>query len=89
VLKAHPDVFDAVVVGVPDQRFGERVAAVVAHRTDRSVDIEGLEAHCRVHLADFKVPRRVVVVEAVVRRPSGKVDLEWAAATVLAGHPPR
>jgi len=89
VLKAHPDVFDAVVVGVPDQRFGERVAAVVAHRTDRSVDIEGLEAHCRVHLADFKVPRRVVVVDAVVRRPSGKVDLEWAAATVLAGHPPR
>ncbi|WP_426572337.1 AMP-binding protein [Aquihabitans sp. McL0605] len=88
VLKAHSDVFDAVVVGVPDDRFGERVAAVVAHRADRSVDLIGLEAHCRTHLADFKVPRRVVVVDAVVRRPSGKVDLEWAAVTVLAGHPP-
>ncbi|HWJ97917.1 MAG TPA: acyl-CoA synthetase, partial [Acidimicrobiales bacterium] len=86
VLKAHPDVFDAVVVGTPDDRFGERVAAVVAHRPDRPVDLASLEAHCREHLADFKVPRRVVIVDEVLRRPSGKADLDWAAATVLAGH---
>lgn len=85
VLKAHPDVFDAVVVGTPDARFGERVAAVVAHRIDRPVDLASIEAHCREHLADFKVPRRVVIVDEVLRRPSGKADLEWAAATVLAG----
>lgn len=91
VLKAHPDVFDAVVVGTPDDRFGERVAAVVAHRPDRPVDLVSLEGHCREHLADFKVPRRVVIVDEVLRRPSGKADLEWAAATVLAGQatPPR
>ncbi|HWJ64105.1 MAG TPA: acyl-CoA synthetase [Acidimicrobiales bacterium] len=85
VLKAHPDVFDAVVVGTPDDRFGERVSAVVAHRPDRPVDLESLERHCREHLADFKVPRRVVIVDEVLRRPSGKADLEWASATVLAG----
>ena len=85
VLKAHPDVFDAVVVGLPDPRFGERVAAVIAHRADREVDLETLDAHCREHLADFKVPRRVVIVDEVVRRPSGKADLVWAAATVVAG----
>lgn len=87
VLKAHPDVFDAVVVGTPDPRFGERVAAVVAHRPDQPVDVASLDAHCREHLAGFKVPRRVVIVDEVLRRPSGKADLEWAAATVLAERP--
>jgi acyl-CoA synthetase (AMP-forming)/AMP-acid ligase II len=85
VLKAHPQVFDAVVVGTPDDRFGERVAAVVAHRPGLEVDLAALEAHCRDHLADFKVPRRVVIVDEVRRRPSGKADLEWAAAAVAAG----
>ncbi|HRW39511.1 MAG TPA: AMP-binding protein, partial [Aquihabitans sp.] len=80
VLKEVPTVFDAVVVGVPDPRFGERVAAVVAHRPGVEVDVEGLQAHCRSRLAAYKVPRTVVVVEEVVRRPSGKVDLDWAAS---------
>jgi acyl-CoA synthetase (AMP-forming)/AMP-acid ligase II len=80
VLKAHRCVFDAVVVGVPDERFGQRVAAVVAHRDGASIDVEDLQAHCREHLAPYKVPRRVVVVDEVARRPSGKVDLEWASA---------
>lgn len=87
VLKAHDSVFDAVVVGVPHPRFGQRVAAVVAARPGHSIDQADLEQHCRRHLADFKVPRRVVVVDDVVRRPSGKVDLEWAASTARAGQP--
>ena len=87
VLKGHPDVFDAVVVGIPDERFGERVSAVVATREGRPVDLGALEQHCREHLADYKVPRRVVAVDAVVRRPSGKADLEWAVATAMAGTP--
>jgi acyl-CoA synthetase (AMP-forming)/AMP-acid ligase II len=87
VLKAHPDVFDAVVVGIPDDRFGQRVAAVVAHRPGRPVDLQSLEIHCRSHLADFKVPRRVVTVDEVERRPSGKADLDWATSTVLSHHP--
>lgn len=87
VLKAHPDVFDAVVVGIPDQRFGERVAAVVAQRPGHAVDLESLERHCRAHLADFKVPRRVVTVDEVERRPSGKADLGWAASVLLSNPP--
>ena len=67
--------------------LGERVAAVVAHRPDRPVDVASLDAHCREHLAGFKVPRRVVIVDEVLRRPSGKADLEWAAATVLSERP--
>jgi acyl-CoA synthetase (AMP-forming)/AMP-acid ligase II len=81
VVKAHPDVFDAAVVGVPDDRWGERVVAVVAARAGRTVDVEALDAHCRSQLADFKVPRRVVEVPEVRRLPSGKTDHAWVRAT--------
>ena len=79
VLKEVAGVFDAVVVGIPDERFGQRVAAVLAHRPGQEVDLAAVDEHCRSRLAAYKVPRRVVVVDEVVRRPSGKVDLEWAA----------
>lgn len=82
VLKAHPGVFDSVVVGVADERFGERVAAVVQPRAGRQLDLDELERHAREHLADFKVPRRVVVVDELRRRPTGKADLGWARSQV-------
>jgi acyl-CoA synthetase (AMP-forming)/AMP-acid ligase II len=81
VLKAHPAVFDAVVVGVPDDRWGERVAAVVRPRDDAAVSLDELAEHCRSHLAGYKVPRDVVLVDEVVRSPSGKPDYRWAKAT--------
>jgi len=86
VLKAHPEVVDAVVVGVPDPRFGERVAAVlepVSH--GRAPGLEELQAHCRLHLAGHKVPRHVVVVDVVPRSPSGKPDYPWAQETARSG----
>ena len=83
VLKAHPAIFDAVVVGVPDDRFGHRVAAIVQTRHGDPVDRDDLDRHCRVHLAPFKVPRRVVEVAEVQRQPSGKADLRWALLQVL------
>ena len=80
-LKAHPAVFDAIVVGVPDERWGERVVAVVAPRSDVEVPtLEDLAAHCRESLAGYKVPRGLVVVDEVVRSPSGKPDYRWARA---------
>jgi len=77
-LKAHPAVFDAVVVGVPDERWGERVAAVVELRADLDVTLEELDAHARTLIAGYKVPREVHVVPKIERSPSGKPDYPWA-----------
>lgn len=83
VLKAHPSVFDAVVIGIPDDRFGQRVAAVVQVRSGRTLAPADVERHCRGRLAAFKVPRRLVEVDEVRRHPSGKADLRWALERVL------
>jgi acyl-CoA synthetase (AMP-forming)/AMP-acid ligase II len=77
-LKAHPAVFDVVVVGVPDERWGERVAAVVEARPGHSVTLEELDAHARLHVAGYKVPRELHVVAKIERSPSGKPDYPWA-----------
>ena len=84
ILKGHRSVFDAVVVGVAHERFGEQVSAVVQLRAGAELDLAELEQHARTHLADFKVPRRVVVVEELKRRPTGKADLLWARAQIEA-----
>ena len=87
-LKAHPAVLDAVVAGVPDERFGERVAAVVGLRPGASAAEEELREHCRATIAGYKVPARIVVVPAVVRSPSGKADYRWARKVLAGtGHP--
>ncbi len=77
-LKAHPDVFDAVVVGVSDQRWGERVVAVVEPRDGRLVTLDEIVAEARQHVAGYKVPRQLVLVDHVERSPSGKPDYRWA-----------
>ena len=78
-LKAHPQVFDAIVVGVPDERWGQRVAAVVQPRTGATPTLADLDAHCRGYVAGYKVPKEVHLVAEVVRSPSGKPDYPWAA----------
>src|SRR6266516_6941212 len=60
--KSHPDVYDAVIVGVPDERWGERVAAVVQLRPGATLELESLAAHCRREIAGYKVPRKLHVV---------------------------
>jgi acyl-CoA synthetase (AMP-forming)/AMP-acid ligase II len=77
-LKAHPAVFDALVVGVPDERWGQKVAAVVQLRPGEGLTLEELGAHCRTRLAGYKVPRQLTLVDAVYRSPSGKPDYPWA-----------
>jgi acyl-CoA synthetase (AMP-forming)/AMP-acid ligase II len=77
-IKSHPDAFDAVVVGVPDERWGSRVAAVVAPRPGATLTLEALQAHCRRHIAGFKVPRQLTLVDAIERSPAGKPDYRWA-----------
>jgi acyl-CoA synthetase (AMP-forming)/AMP-acid ligase II len=80
VLRSHPDVADAVVVGVPDPRWGERVTAVVAPRPGTRPTLDALAGHCRHTLAAYKRPRGLVVVDEVVRSPAGKPDYRWARA---------
>ena len=77
-LKSHPEVFDAVVVGMPDERFGERVTAVVAPRPGATPVLADLAEHCRTKIAGYKVPRELHLVETVTRSPSGKADYRWA-----------
>jgi acyl-CoA synthetase (AMP-forming)/AMP-acid ligase II len=83
-LKAHPDVFDAVVVGVPDDRWGERVVAVVQPRGGRAPSLDDVQVHCRTLIAGYKVPRELHFVDAVERSPSGKPDYPWAKRVATA-----
>jgi acyl-CoA synthetase (AMP-forming)/AMP-acid ligase II len=78
VLKAHPEIEDAVVVGVPDDRWGQRVTAVVQARLGGQPTAESIDAHCRKHIAGYKVPRQVHLVASIQRQPSGKPDYKWA-----------
>ena len=78
VVKDHPAVYDAVVVGTPDERWGERVVAVVELRPGATLELDELMQHCRGSLAGFKVPRDLVFVEHVERGPNGKADYRWA-----------
>ena len=87
-LKSHPDVFDVVVVGVPDERWGERSSAVVKARPGSTPTVDDLAAHAREHIAGYKVPREVHLVDEVVRSPSGKADYRWAKATATANRGP-
>ena len=77
-LKSHPDVFDVLVVGVPDERWGERVAALLQPRTDKVPTLEELQAHCRGRIAGYKVPRELLLVAEVPRLPNGKPDYRRA-----------
>ena len=79
VLKAHPKVADAVVVGIDDARWGQQVAAVVQRDgAGRPPSLEELQDHCRPFLAGYKVPRTLRLVPEVVRTPAGKADYRWA-----------
>ena len=78
VLKAHPEVFDCLVVGVTDERWGERVTAVVQARPGKAPTVEELDAHCRKHIAAYKAPKQVFLVDEIRRAPSGKPDYPWA-----------
>ena len=82
-LKSHPDVFDAVVVGVPDDRFGQRVAAVVQARDEKTPTLDELADHVRTKIAGYKVPRELHLVDEIVRQPSGKPNYPWAQKFAL------
>ncbi|MFF7446285.1 MULTISPECIES: AMP-binding protein [unclassified Streptomyces] len=78
-LKSHPDVYDALVAGVPDAKWGHHVAAVVQLREGAArPSLDDIQTHCRTHLAGYKIPRQLVIQESIRRSPSGKADYRWA-----------
>jgi acyl-CoA synthetase (AMP-forming)/AMP-acid ligase II len=83
VLVGHEQVYDAIVVGVPDDRWGERVTAVVHRVPGQALTHEDLVDYCKEQLAGYKVPRSIVFVDGVQRSPVGKADYAWAKETAI------
>jgi acyl-CoA synthetase (AMP-forming)/AMP-acid ligase II len=85
VLRSHPDVLDCVVVGVPDERWGEMVVALVESRADGGAPVaaEALARHCRTTLAGYKVPKEFIVVDSLERSPAGKADYNLLRSIAL------
>ncbi len=84
-LKAQESVFDALVVGVPDERWGQRVAAVVQLREGATLTLQELDRHARTLVAGYKVPRELHIVDQIKRSPSGKPDYTWAERLAAEG----
>jgi len=79
-LKTHPAVVDAIVVGIPDERFGQAISAVVETTAASSTDTTEIIEHVKGQLAAYKAPRTVLPVESLTRAPNGKVDYKkWTA----------
>jgi acyl-CoA synthetase (AMP-forming)/AMP-acid ligase II len=77
-LKSHPGVYDVLVVGVPDTRWGERVCALLQPRAGCTPTLDDLRDHCRSRIAGYKVPRELLLVDEVPRLPNGKPDYRSA-----------
>jgi fatty-acyl-CoA synthase len=82
-LKQHPTVRDAVAVGIPDDRFGETICAVVEAMAGTAPDLHTLSEHVRAHLAHYKAPRHLVLVDTIGRAPNGKVDYKRLKGVAL------
>lgn len=73
-LKSHPDVFDALVIGTPDERLGQQVTAVIEPREGAKPTLEDLQQHLRSQLSGYKLPRGLVLVDEIPRHPTGKAN---------------
>lgn len=81
-LAHHPAVYDAIVTGRPSERWGQEVVAVVQFRDGFTVSNDELLAECAKHIARYKFPKAIVVVDRVLRSPAGKADYRWAGDVV-------
>ncbi|MCR9078497.1 MAG: AMP-binding protein [Hyphomonadaceae bacterium] len=82
-IKSHASVYDCLVVGVPDERFGECVTAVISAVDDATISPDQLKQHVRGLLADYKAPRHYVETERVPRADNGKADYKTAKSIAL------
>ena len=77
-LKSHPEVFDCLVVGKKDNKWGQKVVAVIQSRNNSKIDTDSLKDHCKTYIANFKFPKEFFYVDEIKRAPSGKPDYPWA-----------
>jgi len=83
-IKAHPAVYDSLVVGIPDEKYGQAVAAVVELREGQALDLAGLRTFLSTGLAGYKLPRSMTLVDQVPRNPAGKAQYPRALELALA-----
>jgi len=83
VLKMHPLIRDAVAVGIPDERFGESICAVVEVEPGAQLSLADVSEHVRSKLAAYKAPRHLVIVDTIGRAPSGKIDFKMVKRTAV------
>jgi fatty-acyl-CoA synthase len=86
-LKSHSAVFDAIVVGIPDERYGQAVAAVIQPRLGASPTLDELGDHCRLQIAGYKVPKRILLVEEIPLTAMSKPDHLAARSMLAEGQP--
>jgi 3-oxocholest-4-en-26-oate---CoA ligase len=84
-IKGHPAVYDVLVVGIPDEKYGQAVAAVAELREGATLDLEDLRTYLREHLSGYKLPRSLTVVDRVPRNATGKAQYPAAKELALAG----
>ena len=81
-VKGHPDVIDCLVVGVEDEKFGQKVTGVVSLHEGSGVGSDELREFTRSKLAAYKLPKELFIVDLVQRAPNGKADYQWARETI-------
>ena len=77
-LKAHPNVFDCLVVGVKDEKWGQKVVAVIQRRDENDLFLDDLKESASKYIASYKMPKEIVFSEIIERAPSGKPNYKWA-----------
>ena len=83
-IKAHPGVYDVLVVGLPDEKYGQAVAAVVQPREGAELDLDGLREFLRAHISGYKLPRSLTIVDEIPRNATGKAQYVKAKELALA-----
>jgi fatty-acyl-CoA synthase len=84
-VKSNPAVYDCLVVGVPDERFGERIVAVASLQPGASADEASIIEGATEHIARYKLPKTVIIVDRVQRAANGKADYPWAREVARTG----
>jgi acyl-CoA synthetase (AMP-forming)/AMP-acid ligase II len=83
-IKGHPAVYDVLVVGVPDEKYGQAVAAVAELREGATLELDELKTFLRAHLSGYKLPRTLTIVDQIPRNATGKAQYPKAKELVLA-----